>query len=152
MCGENRGTCADIWNQWSIISSFSQGSALTVRKCICIRWSVFTPYIWGWQYVHTCHNSYYASHHNSQQFLYWKKGDCICLQISISTLHNLGIVTKFEEPKPAKQTDVGETWNWFFSSYFWWYFYRSSGGCHKCVWNTTSRRGKIYLYFWFNWW
>ena len=45
---------------------------------------------------------------------YTEKGACICLQISISTLHNLGIVTKFEEPKPAKQTDVGETWNWFF--------------------------------------
>ena len=40
------------------------------------------------------------------------KGDWICLQLSRSALHKLGIVTKFEEPKPVGETDVGEAWNW----------------------------------------
>ena len=40
------------------------------------------------------------------------KGDWICLHLSRSTLHKLDIVTKFEEPKPVGQTEVGETWNW----------------------------------------
>ena len=39
------------------------------------------------------------------------KGDWICLHPRRSTLHKLGIVTKFEEPKPVGQTEVEETWN-----------------------------------------
>ena len=37
------------------------------------------------------------------------KGDQIRLQLIRSALH---IITKFEEPKPVGQTEVGETWNW----------------------------------------
>ena len=40
--------------------------------------------------------------------VYW-----IRLQISHSTLHKLGNVTKFVELKHVGQTEVGENWNWF---------------------------------------
>ena len=39
------------------------------------------------------------------------KGYWIFLHLSRSAVHKLGIVTKFEEPKPVEQTEVGETWN-----------------------------------------
>ena len=39
------------------------------------------------------------------------KGDWLLLHLSRSALHKLDIVTKFEEPKPVGQIEVGETWN-----------------------------------------
>ena len=40
------------------------------------------------------------------------RGGWICLQLSRSALHKIGVVTKLEEPKPVGKTEVGETWNW----------------------------------------
>ena len=45
-------------------------------------------------------------------FYTFTKGYCICVQPSRYALHKLGIVTKFEEPKPVGQIQVGETWYW----------------------------------------
>ena len=54
-----------------------------------------------------------ANHLYTVTKLYW-----ICLQISRSALHNIGIVTKFEEPKPVGQSEVGETRNQVFLHIF----------------------------------
>ena len=49
----------------------------------------------------------------AKHFYTGTKGYWISLQLSLSALHRLGIVIKFEEPKHVGQTEVGETWNWF---------------------------------------
>ena len=43
----------------------------------------------------------------SNHFYTGTKGEWICLKLSRSVLYKLGIVTKFEEPKPVGQTEAG---------------------------------------------
>ena len=40
------------------------------------------------------------------------KGGWICLHLSRSVRHKLGIVTKFKELKLVGKTEARETWNW----------------------------------------
>ena len=40
----------------------------------------------------------------SNHFYTCIKGECMCLKLSHSVLYKIGIITKFEEPKPVGQT------------------------------------------------
>ena len=73
---------------------------------------------------------------SANHFYTGTKRDFICLQLSRSALHKLGIVTKLEKPKPVGQTEVGETWNWV-CSHILVVFLPEIRGCHKCGCNAT---------------